>query len=79
MIKRKRVRLNPTNNLKFEAAWILTEMRLRKGWTQEVFAKKMGTLQPSIARAESNGCSLSFLQKASEISGFPIKLQIDVY
>lgn len=55
----------------FEMANLITTARLLGGLTQQQLAKRMGTLQPSIARAESGEMepSASFVDKALRAVG----------
>lgn len=63
-------------DLFFEIAQMILEARIRKGWTQEELAKKVGTKQPAIARLESAGTlpTLRFLKRISEAMGFTLKI-----
>lgn len=46
--------------------------RKEAGLTQSQLARKIKTKQPSIARAETKGCSLAFAEKAVDACGFKI-------
>lgn len=55
-------------DLLFEVGNLIIEARIIKGMTQEELARKMGTKQPSIARAENGSYlpSLGFLERMAK-------------
>lgn len=55
---------------------LLIEIRIKAGITQAKLAKKMKTSQESISRAESGGCSLTFLRKAAKATGCYLEINI---
>ena len=63
-------------DLPFEVSSMITEMRVVRGLTQEDLAKKAGTKQPAVARAEN--CvdlpSLSFLKKLADAMDMEITI-----
>jgi DNA-binding XRE family transcriptional regulator len=63
-------------NADWQSQNILQELRTSAGLTQVKLAKKMKVPQPSIARAENNGCSLTFLLKAAKACKKIVKLEI---
>ncbi|MEX0616475.1 MAG: helix-turn-helix transcriptional regulator [Candidatus Woykebacteria bacterium] len=56
----------------------LIEARLKKGFTQEQLAKKVGTKQSAIARLESGNSnpSLEFLEKVTKATDSELLVQI---
>jgi transcriptional regulator with XRE-family HTH domain len=52
--------------------WLISVARRERGLTQAELAKKLGTVQPSIARAERKGCTLSFAERVADVLGFEI-------
>lgn len=56
---------------RFELADLITQARLFAGITQEELARRMGTKQPSVARAESGKIepSIDFLEKVAKAIG----------
>ncbi len=60
----------------FELARTVIEMRLKKGLTQAVLAKKIGTKQSAVARLESGryNPSLVFLDKVASALGAKLEV-----
>jgi len=73
-IKKEILKRNPKietqikRDLAFQVGRMLTNARLMRGMTQKTLAKKTGTKQPAIARAESGSTlpNLSFLDKIAK-------------
>ena len=63
---------DPHDKLGFE----LEKMRALAKMTQAKLAKKMGTKQESIARAETRGCSFSFLTRAAKATGNRLEIKV---
>lgn len=63
--------LDQNQNFDFEVSFLITEARIKGGYTQKQLAKLMGTHQPSIARIEGgeNLPTLSFLKKLANAVG----------
>lgn len=62
--------------MRFDVPWhvgmMIVKGRLDKGWTQEELAKRIGTKQESVSRAERGGVmpSLTFLDKCAKAFGY---------
>jgi len=63
-------------DIAFKTAWLITEIRLKYGLTQQELADKTGVLQPSIARAEIHGASIGLLQKIADKLDIVIDIRI---
>ena len=65
-------------DLPFEIGLLILQMRLNSGLTQIQLAKKIGTKQPSLARAERGSMlpSLGYLQKIAEATGHELRVDI---
>jgi transcriptional regulator with XRE-family HTH domain len=61
-----------TMSNKRRLGWYIKIARTERRLSQDKLAKKIGTKQESIARAENKGCELSFAEKCVEACGFEI-------
>lgn len=73
-VRKEYERLKP----RYELISQLIGARTRKGFTQAELAKKVGTKQSAIARAESGSANLSigFLEKLSQALGSKLVIQL---
>jgi len=62
----------------FDLIKIITEKRIRQGFTQSELARKVGTKQSSISRFESGtyNPTISFLRKVADALGVRLKISI---
>ncbi|GEM_PF-3950623 len=69
-LRKKKISL-PKSDLSFELSSLITEARLYAGLSQAELAKKMGTTQSSIARAEGGEMhpSIEFLDRVAKAVG----------
>lgn len=59
-----------------DSSIILVKIRIASGLTQDKLAKKMKTSQESVARAESRGCTLTYLKRAAFATGKYLEITI---
>jgi len=64
-------------NLSLELGHLIAENRVRKGVTQEDLASRLGTQQPSVARAERGKVipSVTFLNRVAEKLGMTLVIE----
>ncbi len=62
------------DDIAFDLGNLITIMRLEAGLTQQELAKRMGTRQPNVARAERGAIepSMSFLKRAADAAGMKL-------
>lgn len=61
----------------FLTSCIAQNLRIGAGLTQKQMSKKTGIPQPSLARAESSGCSITMLSKIAKAVGKKIVLTVE--
>lgn len=57
---------------------LFVKVRVKKGWTQAVLARKMGTKQSAIARweEENSVITLKNLEKLAKVAGMKLKITL---
>lgn len=68
-------------NLAAEISFSIQNLRFERGWSQKVMAKKVGTTQSGIARAENgvNIPSVRFLTKIAKATNTRLKIRFEKF
>ena len=74
-IKKHKIDLN-SEDFEFEMPLLVTEIILASGMTRTAIAKKMGTKQPSLSRAEAGKVepSWSYVRRLAKVAGVSLNL-----
>jgi len=72
----RKVEWNAQWDIKWEVALALCDLRILAGMTQKQLGRKMKVHQESISRAEANGCSIDFLNRAARACGCKIEIKV---
>lgn len=78
--KKNKVKLTDRQRIAIQVGGLITQARLRSGFTQAKLAKKIGTKQASVARAENGSVllpSILFLSKIAKATGGKLVIKID--